>query len=108
MTIRQLHLDDNQRAELLWHRDHAAKPYIREKCSALLKVADGIPAAVVARERLLKEHDPDVVYGWLKRYEQAGLSGLYIQPGRGRKAAFSPSVYQTGGGKRRTLDGVAS
>jgi hypothetical protein len=38
---RSLALSDNDRAELLYHRDHDPKPYVRERCAALLKIADG-------------------------------------------------------------------
>jgi len=41
---------------------------------------------------LLKRRDPDSVYTWLNRYGEQGFAGLVIQPGRGRKPAFSPSV----------------
>jgi transposase len=71
-------------------RDHAPKPYLRERAAALLKVADGIPAAVVAQQGLLRRRQPMTLYDWLDRYAEAGLSGLKIRPGRGRKPAFSP------------------
>jgi hypothetical protein len=38
---RTLALADDRRAELLYHRDHDPKPYVRERCAALLKIADG-------------------------------------------------------------------
>jgi len=50
----KLLLTDEQRAELIWLRDHAPKPYLRERAAALLKVADGQPVYKVAREGLLK------------------------------------------------------
>lgn len=90
--IRRLVLTPEQRQELVAARDHHPRPYMREKAAALLKVADGQPAAQVAQTGLLKAHDPDVVYSWMTRYEQHGLAGLAIQPGRGRKSAFSPSA----------------
>jgi hypothetical protein len=38
---RRLELTDVQRQELAHHRDHDARPYVRERCAALLKIADG-------------------------------------------------------------------
>lgn len=64
------------------------KPYLRERAAAILKVADGEVAYQVARTGLLRPRDPDTVYGWLQRFESAGVAGLTIRPGRGRKAAF--------------------
>lgn len=91
MTQRRLDLPEPQKIVLVKLRDTAAKAYLRERAAALLKIADGIPAAVVARERLLRPRKPDTVYDWLDRYEEQGLQGLVIKPGRGRKPVFSPS-----------------
>lgn len=92
MTRRVLVLGSAERDELMKARDSDPKAYIRERAAALLKVADGIPAAIVARERLLKPRDPDTVYSWLDRYQTEGLASLRVKPGRGRKPAFSPSA----------------
>lgn len=85
-----LELTVHQRAELLHHRDHDALPYMRERCAALLKIADGWIASEVARLGLHRRHDPDVIYDWYQRYQAEGLPGLKIRAGRGRKPAFSP------------------
>ncbi len=89
---RILILSSTARAELEEHRDCDPRAYMRERCAALLKIAAGDSPHEVAWHGLLKRRDPDSVYAWLNRYEQAGLAGLNIQPGRGRKPAFSPSV----------------
>lgn len=73
---RTLALSDDQRAELLYHRDHDSKPYVRERCAALLKVADGQAPFAVANTGLLKNRDPDTVYAWLDYYQGEGLPGL--------------------------------
>ncbi len=73
-------------------RDHGPKAYLRERAGALLKVADGMAPARVARLGLLRPRKPDTVYAWLDRFSLQGLAGLYIQSGRGRKPAFSPSA----------------
>jgi hypothetical protein len=73
---RTLILTEAQRAELIDHRDHDKRPYVRERSAALLKIADGHSAHFVALQALLKPRDPDTVYGWLKAYEHRGFSGI--------------------------------
>ena len=86
---RTLDLTDLQRVDLLHYRDHDPRPYVRERCAALLKVADGQSAHAVACHGLLQPRDPDTVYSWLNHYEEAGLDGLL--------------GYQQGGPRRRCL-----
>ena len=73
---RTLALNPDQRQQLLFHRDHDPRPAVRERCAALLKVADGQSAYAVARCGLLRPRDPDTVYGWLDYYQERGLPGL--------------------------------
>ena len=73
-------LSKTQKKELTGCRDHDPRPDIRERCAAMLKIAEGQSPHAVAQEGLLKRRDPDTVYGWLDRYEQQGLEGL--QSGR--------------------------
>lgn len=62
---RQVEVSLAQRQELVWLRDHHVKPYLRERASALLKIADGMPLSVVAAHGLLKPHHPATVRaGW--------------------------------------------
>jgi transposase len=86
-------LTDSQRAEL--HRAMVAhsKAYLRERAAALLKIANGQSPHAVAVAGLYRPRDPDTVYAWLDRYKTAGVQGLVITPGRGRKPAFSPSAH---------------
>jgi hypothetical protein len=86
-------LTSDQQHELEYTRDHHEKPYIRERASAILKIADGLSGRQVALNGLLKRRDPDSVYTWFHRYQMEGLTGLVIRPGRGRKPAFSPSAH---------------
>jgi transposase len=85
-------LNDEQRRELEWARDHHAVPHVREKAAALLKIAAGQSGRDVALHGLLRHRRPDTVYEWVRRYRAAGLAGLLVKSGRGRKAAFSPSA----------------
>lgn len=86
---RTLKLTNRQRQELTDHRDHHPAAYVRERCSALLKVADGQAAHAVARHGLLKPRDPDAVYAWLDFYDAEGLAGLI--------------AHRQGGNHRRSL-----
>jgi transposase len=92
MPHRQLVLSETERQELIELRDHARLAYLRERAAALLKIAEGMPAAQVARQGLLRPRRPDTVYGWLNRYQATGCAGMKVHAGRGRKPAFSPSA----------------
>ncbi len=95
-TWRTLILTTRERQALESARDHDERPYVRERCSALLKIAAGQSAHWVARQGLLKPRDPDTVYGWLEVYAREGLTGL--------------QAHQQGGPRRRSLqrDAAAS
>ena len=88
-TQRRLKLTKTQRQELENNRNHHPEAYVRERCGALLKVADGQAAHAVARHGLLKPRDPDAVYAWLNFYQTEGLAGLL--------------AHRQGGNHRRSL-----
>jgi transposase len=94
MSRRELILTEQQRQQLLDLRDHAKKAYLRERAAALLNIADGMSAALVARQGVLRSRKPDTVSAWLDRFQASGIDGVRLQPGRGRKPAFSPSPRQ--------------
>jgi hypothetical protein len=73
---REVVLVPEERARVERARDHDPHPQVRERCAALLKVADGQAAHAVARRGLLRPRDPDTVYGWLDLYAREGLAGL--------------------------------
>lgn len=85
-----LNLDDAQRITLEQMRDHHPKPYLREHAMGLLKVAAGQSIQSVAVQGLMKERQWETVQSWVIRYQQWGINGLAVQPGRGRKALFAP------------------
>ena len=87
--MRSLTLKSNEVQELVDHRDHDPRPYVRERCSAILKIAEGRSAHWVAQNGLLKARDPDTVYDWLNAYEADKLAGL--------------EKHQQGGPRRRRL-----
>lgn len=93
MPIRcQLTLSAEQQAALVRLRDHASKPYLRERAAVLVAVAQGASIRQAAQHAGLKPHDADTVCAWVARYRQAGLDGLTIAKGRGRKPASFPRV----------------
>ena len=71
---------------------HSPKPYLRERASAILKLADGQTASQVASGGLLQKRYYETVSDWFHRFQHHGVKGLSIKEGRGRKAAFSPST----------------
>ena len=90
----KINLTKAQRQELESIRDTHPKPYLRERASAILQIADGRSGRDVALHGLLKRRDPDMVYSWVKRWRAEGVAGLRIRPGGGRPPAFSPSLPQ--------------
>lgn len=89
-TRRSIHLSESERTELERMQRSHPKPYLRERATAMLKIADGMSPHQVAYSGLLVKREPDRVYEWLNRYEAEGIQGLAIRAGRGRKPAFSP------------------
>jgi len=89
---RILALTAEQKSELEQVRDQHTKAHMREKAAILLKINAGVSPHAAAQGGGLKPHHPDTIYKWLNWYEAAGLQRLEVQPGRGRKPAFSPSV----------------
>lgn len=88
---REVKLNQEQRQELEWTRDHHPLPYLRAKAAAILKVADGQSRSQVAATGLLKPVYYETVSAWVNRYLDEGIGGLRVKAGRGRKPAFSPS-----------------
>ncbi len=100
----QLALRAEEQTALVAARDHHPKPYVRERAAAILKVAAGHSVRWVAQVGGLKPHEPEVISGWITRFRQAGIPGLLVWPGRGRKPAFSPSAWPRCQRQRRTCD----
>jgi hypothetical protein len=99
--MHRLELTPDQHAELVHLRDRAPQPYLRERAAGLLQIAAGRSAHAVAQRGLLRRRQAPTVLAWLHRYQAAGVAGLAIRPGRGRKPAFSPSLPERGAGDGR-------
>lgn len=93
--VYRIKLSDAQTAELKKAVRTHPKPYVRERATGILKVADGNSLRQVAYHQLLTRHAPETVKGWCESYLAGGLDALLVKKGRGRKPAFSPS----GGGR---------
>ena len=79
-------LTEEQKAGLQKIRDHDPRPWARERCAAILKIAYGQSPHGVAQKGLLKARDPDTVYFWLKLYREGGAETLVTrQPGGARR-----------------------
>ena len=88
MVRRAVTLTQEQRLELLELRDHDARPYVRERGAAILKIADGQSPHSVATRGLLKPRDPDTVYAWLDHYQSDGVAGLIAHPQGGSRGRY--------------------
>ena len=86
----RLRISVAQEIELEAVRSSHGKAYMRERASAVLKVAAGQSVRQVAEHGLLKRHEPETVSLWIRLYQAQGLAGWSIKPGRGRKASFFP------------------
>src|SRR5436309_10305282 len=101
MRRRQIILREEQEQELRHCRDHHELPSMRLKAAAILKVAAGQTIKHVALTGLKKPITQECVSAWISRYEQEGLAGLRVQPGRGRKASFFPCARHRPAQRRR-------
>ena len=91
-TRRGLSLTSQQRGELSELRDHDPRPYVRERCAALLKIADGQSAHAVAKHGLLQEREADTLYDWLNRFAEEGVASVTAhQHGGARRWPFCPA-----------------
>jgi hypothetical protein len=80
-----LTLTEEQRHQLLRLRDHDARPDVRERGAARLKIAEGDSPHRVAKHGLLKPRDPDTAYSWLDLYQASGVQGRIAHPQGGSR-----------------------
>ncbi len=94
--------------ELEQVRDHHPLAYVRVKAAGILKVQQGQSLRQVAKSGVLKPVRRETVKAWVVRYQHEGIAGLLVQPGRGRKPAFSPCAPRRASSSRRGARGGAS
>lgn len=85
-------ISDEQKTELEYWLFHSTKPYLRERASAILKLAQSQTVLDIAAGGLLQKRHRETVANWFHRFQSDGIKGLEIKKGRGRKPAFSPSL----------------
>jgi hypothetical protein len=71
--------------EGMHHHPHAD---VRERCAALLKIAEGSSPHWVALHGLLFARDPESIYQWLTWYRQEGLAGILHHRHGGARRGF--------------------
>jgi transposase len=79
---------------------------MRERATAILKIANGMSGRQVALNGLLKKRKPDAIYDWVHRYQKEDIKGLLVKPGRGRKPAYSPKYQKKEEAKEAILHTV--
>ena len=85
MARRTLTLTEEQRQQLLQLRDHDARPYVRERGAALLKIADGHSPHRVATTGPAEATRPRYRVLWLDLYQASGAPGLIAHPQGGSR-----------------------
>lgn len=96
---RYLTLTEYEHAELLEARDHDPRPFVRERCAALLRIAAGESAHAVACAGIVKPRQPETLYAWMDYYAAAGLAGLQQhQQGGSPRGRLRPSRRGSGAG----------
>ena len=85
---RTITLTNQQHNQLIDLRNHDSRPYVRERCAGLIKIAHGKSPHWVAKHGLLKERDPDTVYNWLNLYQDFGIDGLMTHQHGGSLGRF--------------------
>lgn len=75
-------LTEEQKSSLKKGYTHGKSPLYRRKCHSILLSHSGKTASEIATFFGVTTHS---VREWLKQWEQHGLEGLKLKPGRGRK-----------------------
>lgn len=76
-------LNEGQRAELVQESRCGQPAYVRTKALVLLNRAEGRTVSELAKVFRVSRQS---IYDWQDRYREAGIAGLRVQRGRGRKA----------------------
>jgi len=71
-----IELTEAMRQDLEYLVKASPKPYVRERASAILQIADGKCASEVAEGGLLQKRRINTVCEWVKRFLAEGIDGL--------------------------------
>lgn len=69
-------MNKRERKSLTHILNRSNRPYQRERAAALLKIAAGMSPHAVALTGLLRQRDPDTVYGWVHAFDADGIKSL--------------------------------
>lgn len=81
-------LDDQQRKELEKGYRNGKSHAFRTRCQMVLLKSEGRKSTEIAS---FLGFCQQAVNNWLKRYQAAGIAGLQVKAGRGRRAILSPT-----------------
>jgi transposase len=81
-------LTEDEKASLQRGYSHGKSPLFRRKCHCILQSNSGKTARELAG---FFQVNPLTVLGWFKLWENEGIEGLKLKPGRGRKPKLDPS-----------------
>ena len=82
-------LSESEQAQLEQLVRRGQPAYLRERAAAILQVVTQVPLSHIATQGLLRPRRRETISTWVQRYQQAGIAGLRIRPGRGRKPAYA-------------------
>jgi transposase len=89
--MKRFYLEEQERRTLfdmgMWH----AHPRVRRRAQALVRLAQGITQTQTADEFHVHLNS---VRAWMRRWQTAGLVGLYEEHHEGRPSKLSPAVAQ--------------
>ena len=86
--MRYLSLDDSEALTLREGQRNSANAVFRQRCTCLLLSHQRCSIQQLASLYRTRSH---TVRAWLDRYEEMGLVGLRVLPGRGRKPLLGPT-----------------
>lgn len=78
---RDYHLNEQQLAEMETAIRHDTRPEVRQRCTVIRLLHLGYKPEQIAEMQAISI---PTVYGWLKRWQQAGIEGLANKPKSGR------------------------
>lgn len=84
--MRTIQLSQPERITLEEGYEHHTKSHVRRRCQALLLSDEGWKVAEIA---CLHHVRTRTIYTWMNRWEQLGIVGMMILPGRGVKPKLS-------------------
>lgn len=84
--MRQIQLTEDEEKTLQEGFTHHPKPHFRKKCKALLLSHQGMATKEIIKYTQTRTR---TIYTWMDRWQQLGICGLMIKPGRGLKAKLS-------------------